>query len=49
VALVDRPEGAALGAPPDPLPAPEELEAVVRAVPQDELGAIERPLYLAAA
>ena len=28
---------------------PEELEAVVRAVPQDELGVIERPLYLTAA
>jgi len=28
---------------------PEELEAVLRAVPADALGAIERPLYLAAA
>jgi integrase len=28
---------------------PEELEAVLRAVPGDELGAIERPLYLTAA
>jgi integrase len=27
---------------------PEELEAVLRAVPADELGAIERPLYLTA-
>jgi len=28
---------------------PEELEAVIRAVPADALGAVERPLYLAAA
>jgi integrase len=28
---------------------PEELEAVMRAVPADEFGAIERPLYLTAA
>ena len=31
------------------LPAPAELDALLRAVPDDELGAVERPLYLTAA
>ena len=49
VALVDRPKASRSAHRRIRFLQPEELEAVVRAVPQDELGAIERPLYLAAA
>jgi integrase len=49
VALVDRPKAPRSAHRRIRFLQPEELEAVVRAVSQDELGAIERPLYLAAA
>ncbi len=43
------PEGTALGVPALRFLSKEDLEAVVRAVPDDELGAVERPLYPCAA
>jgi integrase len=49
VALVDRPKSARSAHRRIRFLQPEELEAVLRAVPADELGAVERPLYLTAA
>jgi integrase len=49
VALVDRPKSSRSAHRRIRFLQPEELEAVLRAVPADELGAVERPLYLTAA
>lgn len=49
VALVDRPRPARFKDRRIRLLAREELEALLRAVPDDPLGAVERPLYLCAA
>ncbi len=49
VALVDRPRASRHAHRRIRFLQPEELEAVIRAVPTDHLGVIERPLYLAAA
>ncbi len=49
VALVDRPRGSRAKSLRLQFLQPEELDAVIRAVPDDKLGAVERPLYLCAA
>lgn len=49
VALVDRPRSARSSHRRIRFLQPEELEALLRAVPDDELGVVERPLYLTAA
>jgi integrase len=49
VALVDRPKSARSSHRRIQFLQPEELEALVRAVPDDLLGDVERPLYLCAA
>lgn len=49
VALVDRPKAPRAAHRRVRFLQPAELEAVIRAVPDDHLGAIERPLYLMAA
>ena len=49
VALVDRPRSPRSAHRRIRFLRPEELDALLRAVPDDYLGAIERPLYLAAA
>jgi hypothetical protein len=49
VALVDRPRSHRSAHRRIRFVQPEELETVLRAVPDDHLGAVERPLYLAAA
>jgi integrase len=49
VALVDRPKSSRSAHRRIQFLRPEELEALIRAVPDDELGLIERPLYLCAA
>jgi integrase len=49
VALVDRPKSARSSHRRIQFLQPEELEALIRAVPDDLLGAVERPLYVCAA
>jgi len=49
VALVDRPKAARSAHRRIRFLQPPELDALIRAVPPDLLGAVERPLYLAAA
>ncbi len=49
VALVDRPRGSQLRSRRLQFLQPEELDAVIRATPEDRLGAVERSLYLCAA
>ena len=49
VALVDRPMGSRAKSKRLQFLQPEELDAVIRATPDDRLGAVERPLYLCAA
>jgi integrase len=49
VALVDRPRGSRAKSLRLKFLQPEELDAVIRAAPDDKLGAVERPLYLCAA
>ena len=49
VALVDRPRKPHRSSPRLQFLQPIELEALIRAVPRDDLGAVERPLYLTAA
>jgi integrase len=48
VAMVDRPPAARQGARRIQFLQPVEVEALLRAIPDDELGALERPLYLCA-
>ena len=49
VALVDRPRGSRAKSQRLRFVQPEELDAVIRATPDDKLGAVERPLYLCGA
>ena len=49
VALVDRPRGSRAKSLRLQFLQPEELDAVMRAVPDDKLGTVEKPLYLCAA
>lgn len=49
VALVDRPRKPHQSSPRLQFLQPVELDALIRAAPDDELGAVERPLYLTAA